>query len=308
MDDTAPRTVGSGLVRHKDLLVVREHIDPLIANGLDSLDAIFAAASGESLVKPRLDPWRERLRLFLEKPGPLEIVYAKRFSNPPRKTARQLKRAHCGAKSLAGLEWHWLRTFKQLGIPAAEPIAFGERLRGSRELRSAVLIAAVPGESLEKLARSLPAHAPADRALLSAVAKLVGRMHGLGLVHRDLYLSHFFFDAESGPESGLRLIDLQRVLRPTVLRTRWFVKDLAALNYSTPITLVSNTRRLRWLNEYLRQRDRTECRIGLPQSDSAERLRRMTRQWAYLIAGKTDRIARHDRNVSPSLPQGDKGR
>jgi hypothetical protein len=104
-------------------------------------------------------------------------------------------------------------------------------------------------------------------------------LHRCGFVHRDLYLSHIFHDAEARPEESLHLIDLQRVHRPRGAGRRWIVKDLAALNYSVPPRLVRRTDRLRWLTYYL----------GTPKLDAS------ARRLVYRIVGKTQSIARHDR-------------
>jgi heptose I phosphotransferase len=167
------------------------------------------------------------------------------------------------------------------GIATIQPIAFGEDIRSRREARSAILTAEVPGESLERLAAnwSRDVHLPAIRRILVGTADLVARLHGCGYIHRDLYLSHIFFDEAAAPEEALRLIDLQRVIRPRWRRGRWVVKDLASLNYSTPFDLVTTADRLRWLCRYLNV-DRFDGRA-----------RRLVRR----IMTKTARIARHDR-------------
>ncbi|MCH7807687.1 MAG: phosphotransferase [Planctomycetes bacterium] len=270
----------TAIVSHNDLQVAAEHLPLLRANALDSLDRLFESKQGESLSKPGLSPWRERLRLTLEVEGQTRTFYLKRFTNPPARAGREVRRARCGASSVAGLEWAWLRELARQGIACPQPVAFGEDLVGTRERRSAVLMAAVPGESLE---RWIPRRGLEDRAIICrlvvAVADLVARLHRRGYVHRDLYLSHLFFDPQAVAGEALHLIDLQRIKRPRWALRRWIIKDLAALHYSTPRGIVSQTDRLRWLKQYL----------GLPKlNPSARRL-------IYRVAGKAQRIARHDR-------------
>ena len=140
---------------------------------------------------------------------------------------------------------------------------------------------------------------------------MIGRFHALGYVHRDLYLSHVFFDATAPPPHRLRLIDLQRVLRPVWRKRRWIVKDLAALNYSTPTTMASRTDRLRWLRSYLRVAGQVVLRT--PGNDRSmhrshegdSRGIRWTgerRALVYRILGKTFQIARHDQSRQPPGP------
>ena len=115
--------------------------------------------------------------------------------------------------------------------------------------------------------------------LITATAALISRLHRQGYIHRDLYLSHVFYDPSSPMERSLRLIDLQRVIRPRWRFRRWIVKDLASLNFSTPSRLVSRTDRVRWLRRYL----------GIEKLDAS------ARRLVYRIVGKTQRIAERER-------------
>jgi hypothetical protein len=90
---------------------------------------------------------------------------------------------------------------------------------------------------------------------IEALARFVARFHRTGFVHRDLYLSHVFLAAGRGGHSleDYVLIDLQRVFRPRLRRSRWRVKDLAALAWSTPPAVVGRLGRLRFLVRYARE-------------------------------------------------------
>ena len=266
-------------IAHNDLLIVPDYFEALRARGLDSLDGLFSVTNDESLSKPGLDPWRERLRLTLKIAGTERTFYLKRFRNPPAGARREVRRAGCRASSMAGLEWNRIHELTRDGIPCPRPVALGEEFHGRKERRSAVLTAAVPGDSLECWAiRWSKENRPTVRKLIPVVADLVARFHGHGYIHRDLYLSHIFYDRMVAFDESLHLIDLQRVMRPGWNRRRWIVKDLAALNYSTPVHLVSQTDRVRWLKHYL----------GLVKLDhSARRL-------LYRVVGKTQRMAWHD--------------
>jgi Ser/Thr protein kinase RdoA (MazF antagonist) len=191
-----------------------------------------------------------------------------------------VRRSRTGASTVAGVEWAWLNRLAGEGVACPRPIAVGEELTGSRELRSALLIEAVPGQSLERwMSEWGEADRPMIRRLIGPTADLVGRFHERGYIHRDLYLSHLFFDPDATPERSLHLIDLTRVIRPRWGRLRWIVKDLAALNFSAPAHLVSNTDRVRWLKRYLR----------------VSKLDRSGRRLVYRVIGKTASIARHER-------------
>jgi len=274
------------VVSHNDLLIVPAYEGLLRSNQLDSLDALFSVSDAESLTKPGLGPWRQRLRLTLNVSGSGRTFYLKRFANPPASVRREVRRAGYDAKSVAGLEWTWMHRLAGEGIPCVKPVAFGEDLHGSRERRSAILTAAVPGDSLERFAdRWGDSDRGTVRRLIPPLAKLVARLHGRGYIHRDLYLSHVFYDPTTGVEKSLCLIDLQRVIRPRWGRRRWIVKDLASLNYSAPGHLVSRTDRIRWLKHYL----------ALPKLDAS------ARRLAHRVVGKTKRIAKHDRRRTARL-------
>ncbi|MHC4955826.1 MAG: lipopolysaccharide kinase InaA family protein [Planctomycetota bacterium] len=82
------------------------------------------------------------------------------------------------------------------------------------------------------------------RVAVNAVADIARRLHVSGLVHRDLYLCHFFV-AKGGPE--FTLLDLARVTKSQSRRRR--IKDLAALVHSSR-GLCSRTDLMRGLKRY----------------------------------------------------------
>ncbi len=310
-------------VRLNDLLINRRYEQLLHQNGWTSLEALMRVR-GESLTKPGLASWRQRVRLVVGSRGVgsdqpqdsfrpdaspdhrlqtgatpdhrletgatqtgatpdcehNQTVYLKRYDRPPRSASAAAQRSGWPARSIAGIEWAVLHALADGGIPSIEPIALGEAFDGRRERCSVLLTAAVPGESLERLVVTHPEEIAARRrALIAATAALVARLHGMGLVHRDLYLSHLFADLDAPGDLSVRLIDVQRVFRPARWRLgRWVVKDLASLNYSAPEELVSRADRVRWLRAY----------VGV--SKLSARDRRLIRR----IVAKTRRIARHD--------------
>ncbi len=263
-----------------DLTISEGYEELLRRHNLNSLDALFAYSAGERLDKLGLDPWRQRWRMTFEEGGKTRTLYLKRFQVPPRAARSSVRRSGSGAASLAGNEWEWIQRFAADGIPCVQAVAFGQEMRGFREVRSAILTSAVAGQSLERWAADWSA---ADRTtirrLIPATADLISRLHGRGYIHRDLYLSHLFFDPSQPIEQSLFLIDLQRVIRPQWCFRRWIVKDLAALNYSTPSHLVSKADRVRWLRGYL----------------GIEKLDDMARRLLYRVVGKTQRIAERER-------------
>lgn len=102
-----------------------------------------------------------------------------------------------------------------------------------------------PAESLETICRQwpdTPPPLPFKWQIVEELARIARVMHENGIFHRDFYLCHFLLPAAcqpslSGQSETLRLhvIDLHRALiKPLAFRwTRWQVKDLAALYFST---------------------------------------------------------------------------
>lgn len=260
-------------------------------NQLGDLEAVFGWHQGERLDKPTLESWRQRWRLQLSDDDPsdsTQVLYLKRFDCPPLR--QQLERWRQGRwlTSTGGAEWRNAQALAAAGVSAVPAVGFGDEMIGPWERRSFVVLAEARGESLERwLPRCLP---PAvhetdlrrRRKRLDRLAGFVAGFHGAGFVHRDLYLCHIFFDAAAatdqrgGGGAWFTLIDLQRVFRPKWRRRRWAVKDLAALNFSTPQDRVGARERLRFLCRYVRA-----CgRFG-----TARRL-------AELVGAKTAKMAR----------------
>lgn len=265
------------------------YADAIDAAGLGSLDAMLKTPGEDDLHKPGLAGWRQRLRLKLppvagspdKEPT---VCYLKRYTRPPLK--EQWNNRLAGHADCAAVEWHWLTELDRLGVPGPVPVCYGARRGGMLEQASVLVTAAVPGESLERWvpAQCSPGGELTDNAhrrrLLRAVAALVADLHRHKLIHRDLYLAHLFLDpatlAHDPPT--LTLIDLQRMIRPAVRWDRWVVKDLSALNYSTPADAASTADRVRWLKHYR----------GITKLGPADK--RLVRA----VAVKTARIARHD--------------
>ncbi len=286
-----PSHLDQAPVRLNDLTVMPEY-EPILRQGaLDSVEALFSCTGEASLDKPGLEGWRSRLRIVLPGGNGSRTFYLKRYNSPPARARRETRRSGNGARSVAGVEWNWIRQLKRAGIPCVDGVAFGESLADSRERRSVLLTSEVPGDALERMMWTWTSETATHvRRLLPALADLVAALHRAGFVHRDLYLSHVFFDPDAPVGDSLRLIDLQRVKRPERNLTRWIIKDLAALNYSTPQTLVSGADRVRWLKRYLRQ----------------QRLDADARRLLYCVVGKTQQIAGHDarRNARLTMERG----
>jgi len=267
-------------------ITVNEAFIPILQDsGLVNFGSVFRPDVGERLDKANIGSWRQRLRVELtELGGKQRTLYVKRYETPP--LGEQLRRMFLcrPVHSAAWWEWRNIGRVAAAGVPTLTPVALGEKMRGIFERRSFVVTEAIPGESLE---RWVPAHlGPGGdvdwrerRRLVEGLAFLVRTLHGARLIHRDLYLSHIFISHNRDGRAVFRLIDLQRVFRPVLRWRRWQVKDLSALDYSTPIRCVPTTERIRFMRHYL----------------GVSRLRPQDRSLIRRIVARTRRITRRDR-------------
>jgi hypothetical protein len=281
----------------------------------------MALSDGAPLNKPGLASYRERIRLTLELDGEPCTVYLKRFNAPPlREQLRRMWEFRLSRGS-AEREMHFIRHLGLLGIPTMTRVAFGSRMRGWWERSGFGITAEVAGESLEKLverwsgtgdssapteggrygsdlplrrttngeelstATDVPLPTPKERReIIDQLARIAARMHFNGLFHRDFYLCHIFLSRRTDGRIVLSLIDLGRMIRSSMRTERWKIKDLAALDYSSPSPLVTRADRLRFLYDYHRHSIYT----------GDEDLRKKVRQTAALVRKRVQRMARHE--------------
>jgi heptose I phosphotransferase len=254
--------------------VLYEHYrGALEALGLDSFTGVMAFAGGEPV---RDKGTRTIVRIVI--PGRLpETLYLKRHS---RGSLRETLRALLSGRrplSAAAEEWRAIERLRAAGIATMEPVAYGESAALASLRPSFIITAGVGGQRLEERVRFLRGKFREKRSIIAALANCARRMHCAGLNHRDFYLSHIFLltgDARVRPV----LIDLQRVQTRARGFNRWVVKDLAALNYSSPPPAVTRADRMRFLCRYLGRRA----------------LDRSGKRFARRIARKAERISRHD--------------
>ena len=267
-----------------DLWIAPEFTNLFARHKLSKLEALFAVEAAHRLDKATLPSWRERIVLELDDGGGQKHrLFVKRFVAPPASARPPRKLA---VRTVAGVERHWILELAQAGIAVPRIAAFGEEVRGGREVRSVLVLADVGGSSLETMA----AHAdwPAPRQLVEGVADLVRRLHAAGYIHRDLYLSHVYLTNSRPRDPELALIDLQRILKHPWRRRRWRARDLAQLDYSTPSHVAGRTARLRFLRTYL----------------AGENVRSWTARFlVYCVRRKSAQIAKHDARVQARLAQ-----
>jgi heptose I phosphotransferase len=228
----------------------------------------YAEKQGRSTGRYRLDVGGETLSLYVKK----------QFRLPWwRRTAAAL------GTFPGPLEWKNLQTAAALGVRVPEVVFCGAE-RGHR-CRSVLAVRELEGyQALHRYVPGALADLPEPtrrrrkRALIARLAETARLLHGNRYFHRDLYFCHFYLrDDASAPDGfDLVLIDFGRLLRSRV--SRWRIKDLAGLLYSSDVPGVSRTDRLRFLLQYL----------GVPRLDAqAKRLARR-------VLAKAARYRRHN--------------
>ena len=151
-----------------------------------------------------------------------------------------------GFSRAANREWNWLHTLPLLGFRTPTPVYREQRLTGSL-----VCTRALSGRPMDVVWQEAADRGSTDALVawaVAVVAPMVRRLHGAGLVHRDLYWNHLLQDPDR-PDAEPFLLDVERVFAPRWRFRRWVVKDLAGLLASLPVE-VRPTDRLRFLRAY----------------------------------------------------------
>lgn len=144
-------------------------------------------------------------------------------------------------------EWRAIQTLQQLGVDTMTLVAHGERGLNPAHRQSFVITEALEQTvSLEDFCADWETNPPVSpsqlrlkRALINRVATIARRMHASGINHRDFYICHFLLDIAADvfkqPPEALRLslIDLHRVQLRKRTPTRWVVKDIGGLYFSS---------------------------------------------------------------------------
>jgi tRNA A-37 threonylcarbamoyl transferase component Bud32 len=212
--------------------------------GMDTLRGVFAY-DGDGFQRTHAN--RDNFHIVKELDGRTWELFLKRHRGFEVKEALKFLMAHAPFKTAGRREWDNILRLDGLGIQPARPAAFGERRFLCFELQSFVMTERIPGGVplddyiLAHYSGELSAERLREkRALLWDLGSLMRRLHQAGFTHMDLYLNHFFVSETAEGDKELFLIDLQRVARRWAFKSRWLVKDLAALLYSArrlPLTL-----------------------------------------------------------------------
>lgn len=237
------------------MIIDRQFEALLRSNGLDDFEALMNFSGGE-VVKRRITE-RSTVRFQVGEGKDKTWLYLKRYRVPL--LTGTLTCWLTFSKSYSAVhEWRSIQAFLACGLPTVTPIAVGMRRRLPFFRESFLLTRGVAESRTLEQEVAERYRAPCDQAtvkkkreLIRCVALLTRSMHARGFKHQDFYLCHLLVRDTAGehpPE--LYIADLHRARRKRNPSWRWYVKDLAALNYSAPAGVFSRTDRLRFLRAY----------------------------------------------------------
>lgn len=211
---------------------------------MDSFETIMTIPVAKESVT-RWFPGRITARVDLSEG---KAVYLKRYESNYLSTSRRVLRAvnWPTARDEAKREWDAMHELRAAGIVTPTPVAMGQERSFGIVTRSFVMTEEIyGGVQADRYVASLGRK---ERRILGVkIAELAQRFHGLGYVHKDFYLCHFFV---VGKTKEIYLIDLQRVTKPRLFRERWLVKDLGGLAYSALEAGFSNRELVRFYKAY----------------------------------------------------------
>ena len=137
-------------------------------------------------------------------------------------------------------EWRAITRLQELGIATMRFVAYGKRGWNPATRQSFIVTEELAETvSLEDYCKDWRNNRPSfseKKALIQRIAGISRKLHNSGVCHRDFYLCHFLLHRNisvKGDKLNLSLIDLHRVLLKQNLATRWKIKDIAGLYYST---------------------------------------------------------------------------
>ncbi len=157
-------------------------------------------------------------------------------------------------------EWRAIQKLHQLGIHVPGIAAFGERGKNPARRESFILMEELaPVVSLEDLCadwKKAPPSFAFKKLLLEKAAHIASTMHENGMNHRDFYICHLLLENMPTLDvqyAKLFLIDLHRAQIRAQTPSRWIIKDLAGLYFSSLDAGLTQRDLLRFMKYYRKQ-------------------------------------------------------
>ena len=155
-------------------------------------------------------------------------------------------------------EWQALQKLPALGVPTMRLAGFGSRGINPARRQSFLLTSELTNViSLEDFCKDWPVKPPIFKtkaAIIREVARIARIIHENGINHRDFYICHFLLEQDtiSHDAPKLFLIDLHRAQIRNETPSRWLIKDLAGLYFSSKDIGLTSRDLLRFIREYRR--------------------------------------------------------
>jgi len=137
----------------------------------------------------------------------------------------------------ASTEWRVMQRFKELGIPTASPIVYGEK-RQLGFLADSFFAATFIEDSISygpftlKLMRQGLWNETIKNLLFSKLARLTAMLHEASVFHADFHLGNVLVSNQKSPSPDLHVIDLHTVYFPRRLKRRQALLNLARVTES----------------------------------------------------------------------------
>jgi heptose I phosphotransferase len=149
-----------------------------------------------------------------------------------------------------------IQRLHQLDIPTQEIAGFGYRGLNPAHKQSFLitkeLINFITLEDLTKPWKNSPPAFSFKFLLIQEVARHARNLHRAGINHRDFYICHFLLDLLEYRKQSIKLylIDLHRAQIRQRTPTRWLIKDLAGLYFSSKDIGLTQRDLLRFIKIY----------------------------------------------------------
>jgi hypothetical protein len=239
-------------------MIVEMHHERLRELGLDSMRGVMDFRGGEVVARhaDRRDVTRIESTSSAGEGG-TKVLFLKRVRLPYRRNGIKSLLTSGRVRSLSRIEWDNMAALRDAGFGVADLVAWGEEC-GPLWERFSFILTGDAGENgarpdLRKYLERNPPRAQ-RRQVLSTLARWVRRLHDVGWSYPDLFSRHIFVGL-SGDAPDYRLIDVARLERSRRTSDKLRARDLAALNASLPMRVVSKAERVRFLHDYSDEND-----------------------------------------------------
>ena len=217
---------------------------------LKSFDDFFDYSGGKTIDKNN----KRNVRILTLGDGPdLKTFFMKRFHNPHYKDMLGAWYKFGQPTSQAAVEWNNAHLLLSHGIGTYQPVCFGEQKRWGLEKKSFFVTEKLNSTELVEFIsrRWLKLGQIQQQKIITAIAKLIRRIHNQNIVLPDLCVWHVFIHEDClNDRCQLSVIDLHRMSR-NVQDQNKMIKDLGKFYWSMSGKYFDNELKDLFLNAYM---------------------------------------------------------